>query len=849
MRILLPEHIGFTDGLKEFRLSLQDGARGLAESGSQPSSLFVTGGGSRTGDFEPNFSHVEQRTWHGGRAVENLVDDASRFFDSRELISFIQGKVFPAPKWYFAQGLRTSDENLHDNISFLPLVGASQYASTIAVGGFTNMEKAHVWVRQKGAPQSDLTFELWTDSSGSPGSLISGTQVTTDITDIPDVQSVFKTLIFPSLQTLTTYHIVIYGGADDTIDSCWEVGYDADGTTGKISPDGVTWTTGSAPAFDLQYRVTGADARRRWLDFDLDGGKYFVSVNDDGSNSKIFLNGYRSVATSATSTTLTDSTATGWTTDKWKNARVKIVSGTGKGQNRKISGNTTTALTLSIAWDVTPDATSNYIIYATPYMTEITVSTATWGKVVDVSTFGNIVYFALGQSVNMARMRQVGGVHSFADDGTNKADKLYTYYDSIDGPQIVRANNDASTISRASTAAWGTDLTFNTSVPVGGTDTPINNFIDYDSILWVFKPDSAWTVQNDVPRKFNAGLNAIAGPETGYAVAVHDLFLYFSWWKSIEQLYGGTLDDVGPWRDEGLPVGRGGSISGLVSILAWLFVGVNAGPPTTSSHWRQEYTSTTYGLSSVLVYMDRGFHEVFRGYAPGYEVRGLSVQENAGTYPRLWIDYNGELIFQDYSLTMLEEPEFKFMHEASVTSAAIDVGHASTFKFFKELDAVTERLSDEAYIEVDYQYGEDVGTDVWTNVNALRTSPVDTATINLGEVSKIRYRLRLLTENATIPPVVRSVIMKGYEVLPTKRVWTMRIKASSLRAGANAVDPHDLYSWMWEATQRARRVWMYSVFPELNGTLVRIEPPSILWRFINRASNWTGVFTLVVREM
>ncbi len=70
--------------------------------------------------------------------------------------------------------------------------------------------------------------------------------------------------------------------------------------------------------------------------------------------------------TSAGSNTLVDSAAVAdeWTTDRWANYRVLIVSGTGVGQERKILSNDATTLTLfpDNNWEVTPDTTSGYMI-------------------------------------------------------------------------------------------------------------------------------------------------------------------------------------------------------------------------------------------------------------------------------------------------------------------------------------------------------------------------------------------------------------------------------------------------------------------------------------------------------
>lgn len=66
-------------------------------------------------------------------------------------------------------------------------------------------------------------------------------------------------------------------------------------------------------------------------------------------------------ATSATSTTLVVSTKN-WITNIWANRQVRITSGTGAGQIRTISSSNATTITVSSAFSITPDATSQFVI-------------------------------------------------------------------------------------------------------------------------------------------------------------------------------------------------------------------------------------------------------------------------------------------------------------------------------------------------------------------------------------------------------------------------------------------------------------------------------------------------------
>ena len=70
--------------------------------------------------------------------------------------------------------------------------------------------------------------------------------------------------------------------------------------------------------------------------------------------------------TSATSLSVVDSTQA-WTTNALVGKIVAITSGAGAGQTRRISANDATSLTVTVAWQTNPDATSTYVILDQAY--------------------------------------------------------------------------------------------------------------------------------------------------------------------------------------------------------------------------------------------------------------------------------------------------------------------------------------------------------------------------------------------------------------------------------------------------------------------------------------------------
>lgn len=118
----------------------------------------------------------------------------------------------------------------------------------------------------------------------------------------------------------------------------------------------------TAPGFSVYDALTSTWTARSVANIAVPFGSDGVLLSVHGAIANSGQGFVSGVATSATTTTITDSSKT-WPVNGWTNSQVRIVSGTGIGQIRSIISNTATALTVS-SWTVTPDATSNYRIEA-----------------------------------------------------------------------------------------------------------------------------------------------------------------------------------------------------------------------------------------------------------------------------------------------------------------------------------------------------------------------------------------------------------------------------------------------------------------------------------------------------
>ena len=83
------------------------------------------------------------------------------------------------------------------------------------------------------------------------------------------------------------------------------------------------------------------------------------SIERTGENGGQFISG---TATSGTARTLVDTSQT-MTPDRYANYQLRIISGTGMGQRKRITQNTATTFWTESNWNVNPDATSVYAVY------------------------------------------------------------------------------------------------------------------------------------------------------------------------------------------------------------------------------------------------------------------------------------------------------------------------------------------------------------------------------------------------------------------------------------------------------------------------------------------------------
>jgi hypothetical protein len=851
-----PTHdISLSDGVQTWGLRLDGGPKAIQETPQSPSTTHTPRHAAKFGDWEPGYSHLEQRTWHGGRGSDDFSLDPARFYDSMMAYTFIEGAAFPAPQWKFATGLRSTHEYLPGDMDWQALMGDQRYAAAqFTVGDSAyDAQKVRVWLRRIGSPGT-LTVEIWTDDgSDKPNALVASASDNVDTLEITDVISKlhgFDVSAAADLSANSKYHLVAYAASTDNAANHWDLGVDAGGASATQSSDGSSW---SSATFSLYYRVEDADTNRKFHFFEMEGALYAVDQKPDESDSSLYMNGERGRATAGGNDTLTDTNMgedSSWTNDQWNGWLIKIVDGTGKGQWRLISDTTSAGvITVGSSWDVIPDNTSDYVIYGGDTWQSIALTGDTLtGIVEDVAVFNKFATFARGSSIVVLFVRYNNGDHEGdnapADDRA-KVDLLHVAHKPSGGPMLWLARNTDMTVSRMKTFSWGAAAAGSISdvINVGSQTWEMINLTDLDGKIFIAKLDGLYTVSNDRVNKLNIGLEFIKSTNNGQAMIAHSSSLYFSWGDfSLLRMVGRDLTGVGPNRGVGLPDARKGVVAALASHPEGLFVCIDAGES---------------GVSSILINSNEhlGWHEVFRAWDTGVRVQSMAWQVNPGTRPRLWISAGGELVYQEWpqnTFNPLEDSGVNFQHESVIVSSDSDMGAARLPKLIKELTLISERLATGIEVHLEYQLDEHIGTDTWTSAGTFHAIPEDTLPLQRGDVRKIRYRLRLLTNDADVPPIMRAVILEAFVRTPLKYQWMVRAKIADNQltlVGGKDHDPDAFTSWLKQAARQAKRIHMRAVWEQMDDKFVIVEPPTLMRTFSNRILGWWGGSqTLTIRE-
>jgi len=810
---------------------------------------------------------LEQNSWHNGRGVEVWRPNANNFYDSNNAWTATPNKLHPTLLMRWTTGMRDAEMNMPGSTSvhtWKPLYtgsGNTRYLDVaFTASASSNRGNSILIVRRKGTP-GNLICEWCLNSAGNPGTVQKN--VTRTISDAPDFVSYYISFNPASVLAVTsgtTYHIKIYGASSDTQNDCWEVLCDTT-AAGKTSTDNSTWT---ASTYSPYYRITDSDTGQRLFTFNFDGGWYAVSQRSDRGNSQLWIHGCRGRATSATATTLTDTGsgqyAGAWTTNQWAGLTMRIIRGTGQGQVRTIASNTAQALTVTSAFVVTPDATSEYYIYGGSAWKEITGHGLGW--VTGKPAYANgTLYFPQNDTVDIRIMQMNyanANDHGFDAENTNhnRAWFLVDSYDSSLGPLLVRANQVATgsgapngkaiSIGRGPTSplgtplTFGTDVTFQTSILTGDNTLPITGLYNHQDQIYVAKEDVLYNVTGTVPVKIKYGADASPSLYNGLAACTGmDGQFYVGANHDVIMVSGSNSYSLN--LNVNLPSARSGHVFDMMSRLGWLFVIINGGASGYSSIMRM-------GLQ------DHSWHEQIRGFASGRTITDMAWVALPDARSQFVFCCAGELLYQEmplYGVRPIQDTGCAYQHEATVEFATMDLLNTDP-KFFSFFALGSKNLANAntaavygREIALDYQLNDNVGTSSWIQGGSFGISPLDKIYLGKGSQTKIRPRLRIENNQAANPPIVENFDLSLFSRTKTFNSFLLDINAN----GEEEMTGEDLYNAIVDMVFTADVIETQSIFDFMHNKqmIVSVQPNVNISNL--EGAEWNGVFQLYLEYL
>ena len=791
--------------------------------------------------FEYPYTPIAQDNWSGGRGNLNFEKDTTKYLDGFRARTSVENKVFLGPQEQFCKGYRKLDQSEQGNTDFRMLTGGMlQVGKRFTASASYTAQKVFLLLRRRGTP-ADLTVAICNDSSGAVGSVIGSAQL--EHSELTDILSEWVVLeITAALTSGTAYWLTVAGDSSDDERDHWEIGVKpATEESTYFSNDG---DYDGLADFDLYYRITDADvAGTPVIPFEYKEQIYCV-VSPSSGAPEIFMNGDRGAADANTGAlgTLVDATKS-WTTDQWAGAVVVLVDGKGETEPiyyRKITGNNETTLTLEKSWTIEQDTTTEYVIVGGAGDWRSLGACGLTAPVTDVmvNTKG-IVYFAMGEGVNIRRMRAFNDSGTWkdfdvaadcqADDGTNQADFLIEA--ELQAKVYKILNRDTSmdndvTYATSDPKDWGTNLDFGTTAKRFGSKykRATGRVIYQDSLgseaVWMGKTDKPYIATQSTgvyPFPFNE-MGMVQNRHNFKASLKHGFYLYFSLGEEgrIQRWYDGTLDDMGPSQGEGLPENRRGPVVSLLGYPGTIVCAVDAGDA---------------GYSSVL---EERWHELYR--APkGERIKAIHHQHIPGEIDRLWVWQGNDIVWIP-SLPLsneLENSAYRFAHEAAIELSRMHANLLDTVKLVKYLKVASDRLGEDTWIEADYRVDDE---SEWHTLDEKYTqSPIERKLLGskFGVAgTRLMLRLRLYTKDVNASPVLSAAILEAVSRIGQKDLYqfTVLIEDDQKDMQGNLESEYStaeeklklLRGWSGENSDSI--LWMRHIDPALDGLSVFLEP-------------------------
>lgn len=342
--------------------------------------------------------------------------------------------------------------------------------------------------------------------------------------------------------------------------------------------------------------------------------------------------------------------------------------------------------------------------------------------------------------------------------------------------------------------------------------------------LWINREGMIHSISGDgVVDKINLEeLSTVMEEWNGKTSMVHNVYYYFRWMRGgIQRYYNQQVDAVGPDRDAGLPEERQGAIADMLAYPGRYFAAIDAGD----------------GVSSVLLNNNSGWHEIYRAPNPAERITALGYQAISGDRPdRLWISVGDDivwLVMPSNTLKAYYDDSAEYTHESVMVSSWMSIGMVDVIKQWGSMNVMAENLEEDAvYIEADYQIDQDPTWYPMAEHYVISPDQEVKFKDDFGiSAKRLRYRLRLQTNNKKKTPFIKAVVMKTVIRVAVKYCYSLScrnlIDDVNLRQEPEDITPWERLEQLLEWANNATALQMRAFTYPFDDKRVFLDPPAI----------------------
>lgn len=766
-------------------------------------------------DEHPPIFPVQMDDWSQGRGVASYYRNTNGYYDGEAAWTAKEGELIAGGFPFYMRGLHTCNYETWDLVDRTGNLGyPMNYAvHTLDANGFATEFRASgtytadtytlsIVLRYWGTPTNDATIKIVNSSNtGASGGYPTGAVVdtfTVATTDM-DTQGMYKTLEFTPDTGLTSgqYYFVLVTSSGSTATNGWQILLSYAGNGVSLDHNGAAWLASTS---DIMFRLDAIDVDFKGHFFNYKGAEFVVKEFNDGSRSRLFINGDWGVCTGSSSTTTLKDTSKSWTADEWIGCIVKINYGTGTNQVQRwrlITDNTTDTLTVSPAWGETPVANdTEYSILGSNKWTEIatTANPPDWDDdsliVSSVHVCNGIVYYCHGDNAPMTSMSYYNNSGTWTPNWVDENENFGYLVDAVDqnGAFLVGVKLGVpSSYAICDTPINGyttphTAATFGDDQYDWDIHDRAQNLVVYGDYgnVWAFtERGGAWQM---IDRKFYrtspAEMSNTPDDVNGEAVMRKGVYLYWTYKSSVARYYSNSLDGQNPNKSEyGLPEDRRGYVSAMIAYEGLEIYAYDAG---------------VTGYSSILANNGFGYFELFRAPQVGQRIFGMTVHSIPGIYnvDRLVFSCGQDIIYipidaDPYNCRKSTLYHFyPFIWEANLITAWVYLKRRGAEKLWTDLQAIVENLGGTFFVDVYYRVDDNTSWTFYTTKDTSFERPYNSSaeeavvpfSLSWGiEGLRIQIMFSIKTVDAQYSPKIVAGIIRALSKLPTSNRYTFNV--------------------------------------------------------------------------